>query len=133
MTDEKRFGVTGKAVVLNAEGKILALHRTKTAPTGQLQWDLPGGRLEFGEHPIDGLIREIREETGLEVAWPRPYDVYAKTHPDGHWVSIGYVTQAKTTDVQLSYEHDEFKWVTKEEFLKLDVGPKIRQFLQNLK
>jgi len=132
MTDEKRFGVTGKAVVLNAEGKILALHRTETAPTRPLKWDLPGGRLEFGEDPVEGILREIREETGLEVERPRPYDVYAKTHPDGHWVSIGYVAKAKTTDVKLSYEHDEYRWLTKDEFLALDSGSKNEQFVKNL-
>lgn len=30
-------------------------------------WDLPGGFLEAGEHPIDGMFREVREETGLDV------------------------------------------------------------------
>ncbi len=30
-------------------------------------WDIPGGFLEAGEHPLDGMLREVREETGLEV------------------------------------------------------------------
>ena len=30
-------------------------------------WDLPGGFLEAGEHPRDGMLREVREETGLDV------------------------------------------------------------------
>ncbi len=32
------------------------------------QWTLPGGGLDFGEDPVDGLLRELREETGLETA-----------------------------------------------------------------
>lgn len=59
-----RFTVTAGAVIQNEEGKVLLLKHTFRAGSG---WGLPGGFLESGEQPLDGLRRELREEIGLEI------------------------------------------------------------------
>ena len=61
------MGFSQKAFVFNKKRKFLIMRRTKTAPFGPLQWDLPGGDIEFGEDPIKSIIREVKEETGLIV------------------------------------------------------------------
>jgi 8-oxo-dGTP diphosphatase len=48
------------------EGEQVMLVRRAVEPRRGF-WDLPGGFLEQGEHPADGLKREVREETGLEI------------------------------------------------------------------
>src|SRR5438093_11480397 len=70
--------VPGAQAVIEEGGRVL-LGRRAFQPSAGL-WDLPGGFLEEGEHPLDGLRRELREETGLETepveflgAWMEPY------------------------------------------------------------
>jgi 8-oxo-dGTP diphosphatase len=59
-----RFTVTAGAIIRNDEGKVLLLKHTFRAGSG---WGLPGGFIEAGEQPLDGLRRELREEIGLEI------------------------------------------------------------------
>ena len=131
-TQRKNIGVTQKAVVLRADRKFLTMRRSKTAPSHPLAWDLPGGELEYGEDPRAGIIREIKEETGLEVKDVKPFDVFGHENSVGFWVTICYACESVGDAVVISYEHDDFKWVTKEEFYKLPAPEKIIQFIKNV-
>jgi 8-oxo-dGTP diphosphatase len=53
------------AVIWNELGEVLLIRRAN--PPRQHEWSLPGGKVEFGEPLRAALLREIREETGLEV------------------------------------------------------------------
>jgi 8-oxo-dGTP diphosphatase len=61
---------TACAIVTDGEGRALLARRAGDPFRGY--WDLPGGFLEEGEHPLDGLRRELLEETGLEIE-PRDF------------------------------------------------------------
>lgn len=52
-------------VLIVKDGRVLLVKRGVEPFKGY--WDLPGGFLEPGEHPLDGMVREVREELGLEV------------------------------------------------------------------
>ncbi|HET7759080.1 MAG TPA: NUDIX domain-containing protein [Gaiellaceae bacterium] len=56
---------TAGALVEDGEGRVLLARRAAEPFKGR--WDIPGGFLDEGEHPLDGMRRELREETGLEV------------------------------------------------------------------
>jgi ADP-ribose pyrophosphatase YjhB (NUDIX family) len=56
---------TASALPLDRQGRVLLARRAIEPDRGK--WDILGGFLEEGEHPLDGLRRELREETGLEV------------------------------------------------------------------
>jgi len=49
---------------------------------GDRHWTTPGGRLEFNETPLDGLIREVREEIGAEIEVLGLVGVYANSYKD---------------------------------------------------
>jgi 8-oxo-dGTP diphosphatase len=56
---------TACALVLDEDGRLLLARRACEPDKGK--WDLPGGFLDEGEHPLDALRRELREEAGLEI------------------------------------------------------------------
>lgn len=57
---------TSSAVVEDGEGSVLLSRRANDPAAGK--WDLPGGFLEEGEHPLDCVRREVREEAGIGLA-----------------------------------------------------------------
>ncbi|HKS56717.1 MAG TPA: NUDIX domain-containing protein [Steroidobacteraceae bacterium] len=83
-----------RLVVLEASGRVLLLHvRDATQPEFGTAWELPGGGIEAGEDYIQAAIRELREETGLEIApeciaapsWRREVSyVYRNAHRQQH-------------------------------------------------
>jgi ADP-ribose pyrophosphatase YjhB (NUDIX family) len=60
-----RNSAPGVAAVIVEGGKALVTKRGREPEKGRI--DLPGGFLDVGEHPVDGLVREVREELGVEV------------------------------------------------------------------
>ena len=77
---------TACALVTDAAGRLLLARRAIEPYRGR--WDIPGGFLEEGEHPLDAVRRELREETGLEIepkeffgAWLDRYG----DEPDAQW------------------------------------------------
>ena len=61
---QPRFAVTAGAVVCDERGRVVLLRHVLRKGSG---WGVPGGFLKSGEQPEDGIRRELREETGLEL------------------------------------------------------------------
>ncbi len=126
-------GVSQKIIILNKEGKILALKRGMTAPSRPGYWDLPGGELEYGEDPRGGIIRETLEESGIKIKITDPelIDVLSGINNLNEcWVTICYVSKVGDVAVKLSFEHTEYKWISPIDFLKLQVSPKSIKFVE---
>lgn len=75
MQQEFKIGVFG--IIKDQENRILLCLRNDHDI-----WNLPGGRLEKGESPWQGVIREVKEETGLNVEIVRLIGVYSKPNKD---------------------------------------------------
>ncbi len=87
----------GVGAVIFRDAQMLLIKRGKAPFKGQ--WSIPGGGLDYGEAVRDGLVREIREETGVEVEILGLLDVFeALPRPEGgdfaqHVVLIDYVCE----------------------------------------
>jgi len=118
-----------KAVVFNDEGKFLTMKRVYT----NQKWDLPGGKVEIPEIHEAALRREIREEAGLDVENIKPIDFQTiQGDNGGYLIFAGFRCVALGDEVNLSHEHSDYKWVSKEEFLAMEATQYLKEFVEKL-
>jgi 8-oxo-dGTP diphosphatase len=105
------FRLAAKAFIVGNK-KLLVLKRSNYTVQKPGIWELPGGRLELGENPFEGLKREVFEETNLKIKIGAPLSVRHFNRVDGQVITlIIFVCSPKTRKVKLSKEHTEFKWL----------------------
>ena len=108
----KEPGVAVKAYIIDA-GRLLIVKRVADDDHYAGKWDLPGGRLASGEDPLEGLRRETKEETRLDIEILLPIDVQHFTRDDGQVITmIIFLCRPLTDRVVLSKEHAEYRWVS---------------------
>ena len=94
-----RFPVSVKGVIFLGERAVLLRNERE-------EWELPGGRLESGEDPIPCLVREVKEELGIDIAVEAILDCWRYELPAGEVViaTYGCRIQGEAT-LQISAEH----------------------------
>lgn len=128
----RKTWVICKAVVTNSDSKFLALRRSKTAPANALTWDLPGGVVEYGEDPTEATIREALEEAGQVITDLKPIFISSASSERGYAIVLFFLAKAQSAKVKLSYEHDEYQWMTPEQFLSLESTHHLRAAVSSL-
>lgn len=103
--------------IKNSEGKLLFLNRIK-----EKKWGVPGGNIEKGETPLDAVIRETKEETGLTLAAEKVksfgtcFLVSGKFHLAYHM--FGYILSSEQENEAIKLEkdvHDTYSWRSRAE------------------
>jgi 8-oxo-dGTP diphosphatase len=118
--------VAAGGVILNDKDEILLVKNPRKG------WEYPGGIVELGETLPQGLIREIKEETGVNVEIINIVGIYSNTKKKKGYngveevptiVTIDFICKYTSGDLTTSDESSEVKWFSKEEALKI-VNPK---------
>lgn len=118
--------VATKAFII-CDDEVLLLRESSnykdSAHTDKL--DLPGGRVELGQKFDESLLREIKEETGLDVEIGKPFFVNESypTVRGENWqiIRIFFECNSKSKNVILSEDHSEFIWIKPEEYAKYNL------------
>jgi 8-oxo-dGTP diphosphatase len=126
--------VVGVGAVILDGGQIL-LEKRKNSP-GKGKWAVPGGLVELGEEVEQAVIREVKEETGLEVYEPRLVDVvnYVSLGEKGgviyHYVILDYLVTVKSGNPKAASDADALKWVPFSEVEEYDLTESFRLFFR---
>lgn len=129
--------VAAKAVI-EAEGGILSLHPSKIDLNRN--WQMPGGIRDEIDEPIsETAIREVREETGIDLS-----NVPGKVIKVGEWPAVDQGEQVKIVAifyhfvlpkrpiVTLSHEHDDSVWLDKENFRSYHSNQEVYDLVEDL-
>lgn len=104
-----------KAVILDSNKNVLIVRRSKTHPHAPLTNDLPGGKIEEGETMVQGLVREIQEEVGIDVRNDTPKLIDSKKVQNffnkNYEVELYEIELSNRPSITLSFEHDKYEWV----------------------
>lgn len=121
--DGIKVRLIAKVFVINNRGEILLLQRSRSDNRRPLGWDLPGGGVDYNEDPNQAVLRELQEEAGITATNPQVFFVASET-TDSYVVSLLYKALATSTDVTLSFEHEQYKWIMPEEIIHFGMPQK---------
>jgi 8-oxo-dGTP diphosphatase len=122
MTEQKRPILCVDAITL-VDNKVLMIKRKNDPFAGT--YTLPGGYVDFGETTRDAIVREVKEETGLDVKVIATLGMYddPKRDPRAHNVSMVYICAfLGGTEKPNPDESEEVKWVPIDDLGKYTIG-----------
>ena len=113
-------------MIEDSKGNVLALDKVNNSYTGTT---FPGGHVEEGETFTESVIREMKEETGLNIKNPKLTGIY-------HWMTgdvrnVGFLYKTAEYEGELnSFEEGRVYWISEEEYLKKPLAPGMKQVWQ---
>lgn len=118
------------ALIRDKDGRFLLLEDARASMRGL--WAPPHGRCEISDNSEeDGLIREVREETGLKVV---PIKKLHTQKADTKVQTVSFwLVEMSEGDVKLDAESSRYAWVTIDEALSMDLYPGTKSFFEKVK
>lgn len=109
------------AIIRNTAGEILICQRGAGGSCAFL-WEFPGGKQEAGETAADCLVRECREELGIEIDIVALIEQTSYTYPDNK-IGLSFFAAQITGGVPQKSVHQEILWVRPAELLQYQFCP----------
>ncbi len=125
--------VAQKAVILNSAQEVLLVRDPRSPDV----WELPGGRLNANEEPSAGLVREIKEELGIDIIVTQPIQVekFIQGNEGEYALMIAYYASIIDPESELkpdAKEVCEARFVPLEEALTMNLFPEYRRTLESV-
>ncbi len=126
--------LVGVGGVVVHEGRVLLIRRGKEPLYGR--WVVPGGTVELGEPLETALVREMLEETGLEVEPVELLTVFDRIEREGsvvlyHYVIVDYLCRYVSGDARAASDALEVAWAAPEELDRFDLPAKAMEVVRD--
>ncbi len=131
MEPNASFKLAVKAILLDSQSRCLLLRRSPANRSFVGQWEWPGGKVDPGEEFADAVVRETREECGLEVALTGVGGVTSFEMPVGQIVLLCMEVRRTGGEICLSHEHDDFAWVPLAQLPRYALTEPAREFMHD--
>ena len=132
MTDQKRpEPCVGALIFYDNKALFVKSHKWKG------KYTISGGHIELGETLESALKREVREETGLEIYKLRFISFQEFIYDDAFWkrkhyIFFDFACEAKSNNVNLNSEGQEYKWAYLSDALKnMDIEPYTKRTIEH--
>ena len=126
----KGYGLTVRGIIKNGSGEILIVKRHPKSKTDPEMWELPGGKVERGEFFADALVREIKEETNLDVEIGDFCEAVQNDYSHKRTVQLMMYLVDIRGEVRISDEHTEFMWKKKKKMKTLEISTSLKKLLE---
>lgn len=124
----EKLGIVNGDVALGVvenDGEFLVVKRSEEN-TSSGKWGFVSGRIEDGEDPESGAVREVREETGLTTAALKTGKPYMGEGELGYWRLYPVLLETETRNVELNWELSDYRWIELDELEDLDSMERIK-------
>ena len=123
------------ALIRDPDGRLLlGKHTPERGGPWAGKWICPGGKLVPGETIRDGILREVREETGLKVTISDYIGAFDSILDEGalHVVYIDFLADAENAEAKAASDLGEVRWFTREELpdLRDELHPDTQRLLE---
>lgn len=125
----KSYGLTVRGIIKNDSGEILVVKRHPKSRTDPEMWELPGGKVEKGEHFADALVREIKEETSLDVKVGDFCEAIQNDYSHKRTVQLMMYLEEIEGEVKISEEHTDYIWASIDKIKTLELSSSFKKVL----
>lgn len=121
------------AALIDGDGRVLLARRPQGKAMAGL-WEFPGGKLHEGETPEDALVRELKEELGIEAETRCMAPIAFASHAsDAHHLLMPLFALRKWRGVARAIEHEALAWVRPDSFTDFELAPADRPLAAQLR
>lgn len=118
-------------VIADNQNRILVIKRGSSVKFSPNIWDLPGGKVEDNENLIEAAKRETKEESDLDIELEDNY-FYIYHYPNEEIDIYAFRARLVNGIVKLDNKHTAFKWVSRNNWRKLNYTPSVEATLAKL-
>lgn len=113
--------------------KILFLKRSHTRSSSPNKWQVVSGYIKEKELAEEAILREVKEETGLEGEIVKSGKAFEVIDDWGRWINVPFLISVDSDKVKIDLaEHSEYMWIRPENISKFDCVASIDQDLKSV-